>query len=116
MDRYGYGPSTSPPWKPLTDEQKDAMIQISSKLVSASNMMFDHHENRFKDMRELELSAFNMFREHFPDRPEDDIFEIQRCCRSIFAGMTKTPVHATYTGTREMWGHLLYGKEYEKMK
>lgn len=86
----------------MTQEQKGRMLEILSHFISASNEL-KSGELWLKHTRE----GARLFKEHFPERPEEEALQLMTSCRTYYADLTHTSMVRTYTGTREMWGALL---------
>lgn len=70
-------------------------------------MVFEENaEVCLKEFNDNYNKASEIFKEHFPERPDEDIDYILQNARVLYSQWMKIPTMQTYTGRREVWKHF----------
>jgi len=88
----------------MTEKQESKFIEILSHFVTAQNCIMEMHWNEYKEHFKI---GSDIFKEHFSNRPQNEIEEIFEKCRSLYSQWTHTSYMGTFTVRREMWSNLL---------
>jgi len=88
----------------MTDAQKPLLLDVLSHLITAKNAMC---AGNIEELNKHDKIARELFKEYFPERPQEEVTELFGCCRNLYSQIAHTSYMGTFTGSREMWGHLL---------
>ena len=95
----------------MDEDKKKKLIQITSLMLSVQDDILEGTRDWDNILKNTKLYT-QLMKEYFPDHStQENIEELERCCRSVYSDLTGISYAATFTGRRKFWAELDFIKD-----
>lgn len=100
----------------MDEDKKEKLIRITSLMLSVQDDIREGSRD-WANITEKIKRYTQLMKEYFPDHStQENIEELERCCRSVYSDLTGISYMATFTGRRAFWAELDFIKNHKTEK